>query len=90
MKTYRVFVTRHYIDTCFFDVESESPAKAKLAAGKAANILRPDSRPKATDNGWIPDEPSEIAHTGYAATPFPVREYLKANNSTVWIDDSKY
>ena len=82
MKTYRVFVTRHYIDVCFFDVESDSLLNVKTAARKAAYKLRADSRTEATDNGWIPDQPVSIERLGNSAAPFPVELFFEDKNGT--------
>lgn len=69
-KTYRVFVTRHYISVEFFDVEADSPARAERAAEAAARHLYPDMRAVANDNGWHADQAGEIPNLGHAATPF--------------------
>jgi hypothetical protein len=64
MKTYRVFVTRHYIAVEWFDIKAKSPAKAKRLAKAAAYKVAYDARQDATDNGWIPDEPVVVKRPG--------------------------
>lgn len=64
MATYRVFVTRHYIAVRWYDVEADTPRKARNAARKAARTLSPDPRAEATDNGWIADDPVAIEYVG--------------------------
>ena len=86
MAIYRVHVVRHYIDVCFFDVETDKPGKAKTLAREAANKLRPDSRAVATDNGWIPEEPVTLGRLGYASTPFETKLYLENKQGKVYID----
>lgn len=67
MANYRVFVTRHFIDVCHFDIEAPTVKKAVGAAKKAAYVLRGAelSAAVATDNGWIPDDGIEIDEIGY-------------------------
>ena len=77
MKTYRVFVTRHYIAVDFYDIEAETPRKAKAVARNAAYKLRPNPRMEATDNTWLPDEPVEIKRLGHSVTPFKVKEVYR-------------
>lgn len=64
MKTYRVFVTRHYIAVDWIDLKADSPAKAKRKAEKLIAKERPDARAEATDNHWHADEPVEVDHPG--------------------------
>jgi hypothetical protein len=64
MTTYRVFVQRHYIAVEFFEVKAKSPGRARSLAERAAKKLRPDPRLKATDNGWIADDPIKIKRPG--------------------------
>jgi len=67
MNTFRVFLTRHFVDVCYFDVEAPTQRKAVNAAIKAAYMLRngEQSRRKATDNGWIPDNGIVIEQIGH-------------------------
>jgi len=67
-KTYRVFVTRHFIKATFYDIEADSIRKARTIAKKAAYALEKNVRESATDNGWIPDEGIEIASIGDCKT----------------------
>lgn len=67
MKTYRVFVTRHYVAVDHFDIEADKPSIAKQRAEAAARQRTPDARTQATDNGWIGDNPVEIERPGYWA-----------------------
>jgi len=69
-KTYRVFLSRHYISVEFFDVEADSQAKAERAAEVAARHLYPEMRAVAADNGWHADKATEILHLGYSSVPF--------------------
>lgn len=63
-KTYRVFVTRHYIAVDWMDVVATSPGRARSRAEAVARKIRPDARAEATDNGWIGDEPVEVPRPG--------------------------
>ncbi len=67
---YRVFLSRNFIDVMWLDVKADSMLKAKNKAQAAANKLRPaaQSRAKATDNGWIPDEPITVERAGSYAS----------------------
>jgi hypothetical protein len=60
VKSFRVFVTRHYIAVDWFDVKAESPRKAASKARKYVRRARPDVRAEATDNHWQTDEPVEL------------------------------
>ena len=64
MKTFRVFVERHYIAVERFDIVAKTARAAKSKAVNAANRIRPDARKQATDSGWIADEPTEIPAIG--------------------------
>jgi len=92
MNTYRVFVTRHFIDVCYFDVKAPTPAKAKKVAESAANDLRSrdESRAKATDNTWIADEPVTIPELGYSAAGIgAVSEYKTLKSGVAYIDTAE-
>lgn len=80
MKTFRVFVTRHYISCEHFDIEAETKSKACSAAKKVAQQLYPNPRSYATDNEWQASEgATEIQHIGYPsdATKSPLVTTLK-------------
>jgi len=66
MANFRVFVTRHYIDCVFYDVEADTKKKAMSVAKNAAKKLLPDVRATATDNHWQTDEDDtiELKHLG--------------------------
>ena len=84
MKTYRVFVTRHYIAVDYFDIEATKPLTARNAAVKAAYKLRFDPRSEATDNTWLADEPVEISKLGDSISPFEVVEVLRTKSANVY------
>jgi hypothetical protein len=85
-KIYRCFLDRHYIAVVFFDIESDTATHARRDAIKAANSVFPDVRAIAVDNGWIPDEPLEIANLGSSAAPFEVKLVLETKDSKVYVD----
>lgn len=87
MKTYRVFVTRHYIDCQFFDVEALTPAKAERIAKSAAYKLRADSRAEAVDNGWIPDSVTELPRIGSAVRQMKMREFHRNKSGVAYIPE---
>lgn len=64
VKTFRVFVTRHYIAVERFDIKETTVRRARTKAKKAAYKVRPNPRAEATDNGWIPDDGIEIPRVG--------------------------
>jgi hypothetical protein len=68
--TYRVFLTRHFIDVMWLDINEDSPLKARNKAEKLANQLRgrEASRAVATDNNWHADEPVKVARPGSYAS----------------------
>ena len=87
MTTYRVFLDRHYIDVIWFDIESDTPKHAEADALKAAKKIIPNSRARATDNGWIPDNAVEIPFLDSSSVPSDgkIEEVLKTKNSKVYI-----
>ncbi len=87
-KTYRVFVSRHYIDVCFFDVKAETSNKAQKVAEKAAYKLRADSRAVATDNRWHSEEPTPIPRLGSRGkkTPSKVALFLETKRGKAYRD----
>jgi len=84
MKTYRVFLTRHYVAVEYYDVEASTPAKAKRAAETAVRNLMKDMRAQATDNGWHGDKPTEIPSLGYSVNPSPVKEVFRTKSGIVY------
>ncbi len=74
---YRVFVTRHYIAVDWFDLQAESPAKARRIAERQARRQKPDVRAEATDNGWHADEPVTVRHAGQFGSSGKGRHKMK-------------
>ena len=67
-KTFRTFVTRHYIAVQWYDVRAVSAPEARRKAERAAHALLPDARADATDNGWHGDDPIIVKRIGQRAT----------------------
>lgn len=86
MPTYRVFVTRHYIDVEFYDIECSTAKKAEKVAERAAKKLIPDSRSRATDNGWHSEDALEIEGLGFPSAPDSVERVYKEKDATVYMD----
>ena len=92
MKKYRVFVTRHFIDVCYFDIEAPTQRKAVNAARKSANALRDreQSRKVATDNTWIPDDGIEIENIGYPKPKsYKMKQFLKTKDCIVYKESTE-
>ena len=87
MANFRVFVTRHYIDCVYYDVEADTKKKAMTVAKNAAKKLLPDVRAVAVDNHWQTDnsEVVELEHIGscgdYGAR---VKEVYKNKNGIAY------
>lgn len=87
MNTYRVFVERHYIAVCYFDVEAETEKKAKHIAERSAYKLYEDPRSTATDNGWhVEEETVELPFIGYDAIPFQTELFHQIGKSKAYIE----
>ena len=84
MKTYRVFLNRHYIAIEFYDIKAKDKNTAKRIAEKGARKLLPNVRNIATDNGWIADEPVKIKYLGYSSTPFKVTEVFRYKDTILY------
>lgn len=72
-KTYRVFLSRHYIATRFYDVRAPSARAAEGKAKRFATRKHKDVRAEATDNGWHPQREGalQIERLGGRGPDFP-------------------
>ena len=63
-KTYRVFVTRHYIAVGWVDIKAVSPKGVKRKAEELFRKLKPDARAETADSGWVSGAPVVVEGPG--------------------------